>query len=341
MAMSIALAAVVLTGCTAGESKDSLNYEDSPMSKFFGSDDAAQIDSESANNEALADSKKIEELVAECMQKEGFEYTPQKIDESMFSSGEEWKTEDREWVAQYGYGMMNYPGRDDEAQSVEDPNQDYVAGLSESEANAYYEALNGPMQTEEPAEGEIQEYDWKTAGCYGAASNEVYPEDGTADTGDDSQFEDLFAAMNEMYSAQYESDTPTEADKKWAACMAEKNYPDFARQADATAYISDKLNVLWGNDETGDGSEIPEPSDAPTTDTGGDGTEEDKTQTPEGKALAEEEITVALADLDCREKTDYNDEQLRVQFAAEEKFIEEHRAELDAYKAFMEENEKK
>jgi hypothetical protein len=48
-----------------------------------------------------------------------------------------------------------------------------------------------------------------------------------------------------------------------------------------------------------------------------------------------------VADLGCREKTDYRQQQLKIQFAAEEQFIADHKEELDALKARAEQSQKK
>lgn len=325
-ALTVAVATLTLAGCTAGGGEsDTLSYEDSPMAKLFGSDDAEEFDADKAQAESIEQTKKVEELVAECMQKEGFEYTPQKIDESMYSSGDEWKTDDREWVAQYGYGLMNYPGMNDVVtdDAAADPNAGYYETLSESEKAAYDEALNGAAMMAEPVEGESMEYDWETAGCYGSAQHEVYPEMDGPSEDDLAEFDDLMTAMNEMYSQFYDGTTQTEPDKKWAACMSEAGYADFTLQSDAMNSISEKLNVLW---EEAPGMDDPsaDPEDF-----------QDPAESEEGKAIAAEEIEVALADLECREKTDYTNAQMRLQFEAEEKFIAEHKAELEAYKAAM------
>jgi hypothetical protein len=48
------------------------------------------------------------------------------------------------------------------------------------------------------------------------------------------------------------------------------------------------------------------------------------------KELKEREIDMALADFRCAKDIDYNNVQLTAQFAQEEQFIEDHKAELDA-----------
>ena len=88
-----------------------------------------------------------------------------------FDTGER-DPESEEWVAEYGYGAVNWPGRDDagEEEAVEDPNQDYLTGLSELEQMAYSESLWLEPAEEDLAEDGWYSPTWERAGCYGWAS---------------------------------------------------------------------------------------------------------------------------------------------------------------------------
>ncbi|MFT4232565.1 MAG: hypothetical protein QM606_07310, partial [Leucobacter sp.] len=91
------------------------------------------------------------------MAKEGFEYRP--IDHSGFGPAvgsehqEEVDTDSDGFIEQYGYGITDWPG----AESLEDqvpeefvnPNQEYLNSLTESERQAFQQALNGPMPSDE------------------------------------------------------------------------------------------------------------------------------------------------------------------------------------------------
>jgi hypothetical protein len=55
-------------------------------------------------------------------------------------------------------------------------------------------------------------------------------------------------------------------------------------------------------------------------------------------ALAEREVELALADLDCREETDYRDRHAAITREVEQQFIDDHKAELDAMIASVEQN---
>ena len=93
-----------------------------------------------------------EELMAECMAKEGFEYVPNANSGTTVMSdddqeGPAWDS--LEFAQQYGYGVFDWPGSSgpDEAPVDEeiyvDPNEDYVNSLSPSEQEAFYATLYG------------------------------------------------------------------------------------------------------------------------------------------------------------------------------------------------------
>ncbi|RJT96637.1 hypothetical protein D6T65_16030 [Arthrobacter frigidicola] len=250
------------------------------------------------------------------MAEEGFEYAPNLPSASMSMpvGGDEWNPDSREWVSQYGYGMINFPGRDDSAPGdetgYEDPNADYVTSLSTSEQQAFNEALNGPILDEEdmPGDGEPMEWDWTTAGCYGWAEHER----GAIDPTTSDEHKPLMDAVNAFYENTANSAELSEIDAAWSSCMADAGQPGFSTQVDAQVSINEEMNALHENaDETG-------PDEA-----GMD-------------ALAEKEIELALVDLDCRKKTDYRQKQQDVQFEQEQQFVDDHKTELEALRADLE-----
>lgn len=193
---------------------------------------------------------------------------------------------------------------------MEDPNQEYVSSLSESEANAYYETLHGvPPTEEEIGEDGSYEYDWEQAGCYGWAQHEVSGEDPYSSE----EHKPVMEALNEFYATVQSAPELAELNDAWSSCMTEAGYSGFATQPEAQQSIYDELNEYYEN-MTG-----PYVEDDPAL-----------------LEIGERELELALVDLDCRESTDYRQESLRVQFAMEEEFIQEHQAELDALKEALE-----
>ncbi|WP_146928046.1 hypothetical protein [Cellulomonas xylanilytica] len=309
-----AVALALLVGCSSGggPSDDAtLTYEDSPLAEYWekigGSQDQADYDAQMAESE---------EIVAACMQEEGFEYTPQDTSGMSRSFDEEddgmpaWDS--IEFAEQYGYGATTSEdmpiNQGAEGEEWVDPNADYVASMSETEQQAFYEALYGAQtMSEEPideetAEEDIPEYDWTTAGCQGKAQHEVYE---AGQIWDDPEFKDLTDAMNELWQDAQTDERTTQAYAKWAECMAEEGY-DFANPQEAQDSIYNLTNEIPYDEETG---------------------------TQDAAALAEirdQEIATAVADRTCQDSTGAGRAALEAQFAIEQEFIDAHKDELDA-----------
>lgn len=333
----VIIATMGLTACTGSGGGGDLSWEDSPLSRYLSAAYGGDLSQEEQERKMAERQKQVEELVAECMTEEGFEYTP--VDQRggmSFSSGDEWKPDDREWVAQYGYGAVDWPGREEMESAVPDdefvdPNQDYVESLSESERQAYQETLWGAAvmeeQTEEQTEeGGTYEYRWEDHGCQGKAQHET---DSETNVWEREEFADLQKAINQLYNELGSHPDLAELDAKWASCMADAGYDGFSKQQDAQQSVYDDMNAFY--------EKMPQPdpnlSEAEMTAFYEDAEKERRAQQ---EPIQEKEVELALADLDCREKTDYRDAQLKIQFAIEEQFIADHKTELEAFKAAAE-----
>lgn len=305
-ALGAAALLMALAGCS-GAPSTSADLSDSPLNKILSSLYGGDLSEEEQIERSERMNLEREEHIAECMSEEGFDYLPAVYDGSMMvSSANEWKPDDREWVAQYGYGMVNWPGRDeqvDPGQEWVDPNQEYVESLSETEREAYYEALHGPPVSEEQlGDDGSYEWNWETAGCYGWAEHEM--------SGDDPMQSDahkpLMDAISDFYNTMQTSPEFAEIDAEWADCMADAGHSGFASQSEAQNSMNEELNAYYENQT--------------------EWIEDD----PALDEIAEREVTLALADLECRQKVDYTKQRTAIQFELEEKFIADHKAELDA-----------
>ncbi len=308
-----ALAALLsLASCSSPEPAPS-DDQTSPLASYlqaiYGGTD---VDDEKQQERFAEDEKKRQSLIAECMTEQGFEYRPTLSAPALATStGDEWKPDDREWVAQWGYGIAQFPGADEPLpqDTTVDPNEDYLASLPESEQNAYWEALYGATADDDRlSDGDVPEYDWTTAGCAGRAGHEV--------SGDDplqgEEFRPLRDALQAFWSDTSALPGMAEVDAAWAACMEDAGYPGFDVQADASGSISEAYNAAW---------------------TGADGSPVDHLDEATVAQLSKTEIDTALADLDCRTSTGYADRTRAAQWAAEQAFVDAHRSELDAAKA--------
>lgn len=303
-------AVLMLAACTAGPAGGGggeLSYEDSPLTKYLEA-----VNGEWTEERAIADAKKTEELKAECMAEEGFEYVPvdQSQGMSIMSEDEMAERETEEWVASNGWGMVQtqeeMEQQQEEAEEFVDPNQPYVETLSPSEQEAYWATLYGvPPSEEEIGEDGSYEYKWEEAGCEGAAQHEINGDN----YWEDEQFADLNEAMGKLWESTAKQPDMIALDEKWAECMADAEYPDFTTRSDAQNSIMEAQNALY---EVGDDGQTYEEPSAETL-----------------AELKQQEIDVALADFRCAEQLDYQDKQLAAQFALEEQFIEDHEAELE------------
>ena len=310
--------ALALAGCSddTASSSDGSSSEEGPLSKILSAAWAEQ--DEDFYTKQQAD---IENLVAECMAAEGFEYIPQDNSSMVSMSSDDFADQNtEEWVAKNGYGMTTSMDADESDPDAEpttdewvDPNADYVATLSENEATAFYEVLYGAPDmdlTEEEMEDYV--YNWEDGGCQGAAQHEVSGE--TDDIYNDPKFEDLNEAMSELYTTAQSDPRVTEASAQWADCMADAGYTEFTTPEDAFMSINDAQNELYNwEDQTAE--EFTEPSS------------EDLAE------LRKLEIATAVADFACKQKVDWDKTTQKVQFELEETFVKDHKAELDEYVA--------
>lgn len=317
-------ALLILTGCSGSDGPSGETDESGPLDAYL----SALWDGEEYTQEKLdAETKQTEELVSECMSEEGFEYVPDVQNGGTIITSEEgdeidWTSE--EFIEQYGYGIVNWPGLEDaqheDPEEYVDPNQDYVESLSESEQTAYFEALHGPQPTEEELasmeDGEaVFEYDWTTAGCTGAAQHQVQSESGGGMAAyEDPEFTELFDSINQIYeglwNGEVSNDDVLALDREWADCMADAGHDGFASSMALQEALTEEYNALHQPDGEADEWQEPSPADA--------------------KQFQKREIELALADLACKTQLDYDDQFMSIQFELEQEFVDAHRAELEA-----------
>jgi hypothetical protein len=315
VAASLATAMTLsLSACSGGASSRSAGdptadgAADSPLEVYLGDVWGSELSPEEQEAEDAEMNRRIEEAVADCMTEQGFDYVPV-IAPSVTGDDFEWLPDDRDWVAQYGYGISTSPYPSGEGVDLDsDPNEEYAQSLSGSEQQAYYEALHGPSPDEEAmADGEV-EYDWTTAGCYGEAQHDSQSDEAAVFE----RYDELFEQIGALYEQVEKAPELDEADATWSQCMTDEGRPGFDRQADAQASISEAYDDLWADvDESG----------------------ADDIDQAASDELADIEIDLALTDLACREKTGFADVEASVTAELEQRFIDEHEAELEALKA--------
>jgi hypothetical protein len=306
---------LLLSGCSSEASADAATpagEELGPLGEYY-----EQLYAASTPEDADAQTREREALITTCMQEQGFEYVPMDpasdgsytVEEDEDAPVVDWDSE--EYAATEGYGVFTYDEEDqpvDEgAEEYVDPNEDYVAAMSETERTAFYEALYGPsVPFDEDAPEEAVEYDWTTAGCSGAADHEVAGDQPY----DDPAFSSLMEEMDGLYEEAAADPAMAALDAAWSGCMADAGFPGFARQPDAAQSIYDEQNSLY--ESAGADGEYVEPEAAVMAE------------------LEEQELETAVADARCREEVDYRAEEQEIRFALEQEFVDTHQAELEA-----------
>ncbi len=342
IAASLFVGAIALTACGSDGVSGKLSYEDSPLMAYTNAGYDPNQSEEDMRAEAEAQEQKVQEAIAACMTKQGFEYTPYSNAQFFFGNDLDVEWDSKEFAEKYGYGVFtdpwgNYdPERQQEAeeQYKNDPNTKYRESLSQSQQEAYDIALNGDPMANEPTIGEdgemMYEYNWETAGCYGEAQHNVYGEDAW----NNDEFQPLMDRMQTIYEQTQADPRVQELDTKWSSCMADAGFAGLATPMAANEQYYTKLNEL----QNAFYSSMPEPTEEQLNDPNYQWPQFDM-NSPEVKAEAENEIKQATADWDCKDKLNHTSEQLKIQFEHEQKFIDENKAELEAFKAAQEQRQ--
>lgn len=260
-----------------------------------------------------------ENLIAECMADRGFVYHAAEAHESATRKDEEVVPVlgTREYAEQYGYGIL---GSDDPNQtdvgevSGSNPNQVYVASLNAWEQAAYYEALYGPtygttheLQSEDPSVDESATRRDQES-CFDWAELEVQ-QSASAQAWTDPEFAALFVEIDNFTISLREYNPDVAAlNNEWATCMAENGFPEFSSKEQIRTSLWNERQLLYTHPNSG---EVQEPS------------------TEEKNKFSGREVNVAVTEIDCDEKVDYDRRFQEINFAAQERFVEEHRVILE------------
>lgn len=325
-----------LAACSNGNGGGSggdLTWEDSPINGYFEAfnvmGDMSQEEQQAFYDER---NRKQEDLVAQCMADQGFEYNPQDTGGTVIigsedEDGPQWGTV--EYAQQYGYGAFTWYDEqpmpeDGEATEWVDPNQDIIDSMSESELTAWQEALWGAPSDEEfdPDAEADYEWNWEDGGCYGWAQHELEADDpwmAMNSLYEDPRFAELFEQMGEVWTKAESDPRMVDLNGKWSSCMADAGYT-FANPSEASNSIYELQNGLWEGHE--DDPEWPGPS------------EEDIAP------LKEQELATAVADFTCQDEVNYQQEQMSIQFKVEQEFVDANKDALEELSAAAQELQK-
>jgi hypothetical protein len=265
------------------------------------------------------------------MGEQGFDYTPNDSNGgTVYSSDDldiEWGS--MEFAEEYGYGISTDPwGMEDlpePDQEYVDPNQEYLESMSESEQQAYSDALWGaPQEDAAGAEEDVAvEYDWTTAGCYGEAQHEVYDMGATSTP-------DEFSALEEEINARWEQAAAdpkvAELDAAWASCMADAGFSDVTTVNEVQNALYEEWNELQGY-----GPEYQALIESWDWEANPDGPAQPEKDQAAVSAFTAKEIKQAVADRGCQDSTKYQEKALEIDHASQQEFVDQHRDELEAW----------
>ncbi|HEY8474918.1 MAG TPA: hypothetical protein VIL37_20165 [Natronosporangium sp.] len=257
---------------------------------------------------------RVQDLIADCMSRAGFEYTPvpfygDRAEQFEDPYADIWQLREEDpagFARAYGYGFttINFGERALPTQDpADDPNRAYRDRLPPDRQAAYDRALHGDF------EGGDQGGQGEPGGCSSQAYREVYGT-GRNDDGEE-RFQELFAAWDELYQ-QIEADPRlTAATQAWIDCMAAAGYPGMADRYGGQQAVSRRQSELYGGQG---GAAPPEPDPAALAE------------------LQQFEREIAVADYSCRQQHDLDGVEREVRYEHEERFIEAHREQLEAYR---------
>lgn len=236
--LMISAAVVAVAACggsspTEGaEGAQEAGEEPVSVAAFFGFD-PSDPDASAANFARL--NMRHEELVATCMVNQGFEYVPAvvPVDTEDFVFDEEEYARERgfgistsEWLTDGSTGVdgvsVDFTVESGSAEQWVDPNDAIVEALSDSEREAYNNALYGePTDLEfgsdlSDPESETADDIWGR-GCMGEADREIYG-------GVDEVYQEIGPMFEELQQRIESDPRVVEARQKWTACMADRGY---------------------------------------------------------------------------------------------------------------------
>jgi hypothetical protein len=212
-----------------------------------------------------------------------------------------------EFAKQYGYGISTTDKST--ADQLVDPNKAIVDAMSPAERVAYYHALYGSdVALQKDGHLAHKELNIDDASCFHQADVDSSGDQTTVTTNPATNaFAPLREEMGSLTDRELADPRMVEAMRGWTDCMAAAGHPGYTDLNEGRQDVADRATKVMG--------EARDPS---------------KADPDELAALRAYEISVALADRQCR--VVYDAAFKAVQFDVEQAFIDSHRAELEQYR---------
>ncbi|GAA3079862.1 hypothetical protein JOF29_004884 [Kribbella aluminosa] len=276
------------------------------------------------SDEDLAKQRKVEDATVACMKDAGFEYVavpPEQQAKGKFSDA--FNLPPDKFAEQYGYGVSTI----DWSKAADDggnPNTKIRKGLSPTAQKAYDKALNGPNAngngTVVIQGGGPSSSGQMDLGCRGKAVKQVYGD--TKGNIDFKKFDSLFKDIQALQKRIDSDQRVVDATSAWSDCMANAGHAGYKKVSDPRDEVQQKLDALTGNQPPAKGGPAKTVTGPPSF---------DKVDSAKLADLRKREIELAVADQKCKAHG-YDDSYKKVQYEQEKEFVDQHKAELEAYR---------
>jgi hypothetical protein len=306
---------LLATGCTGDSSPDgAAGPQSSPLAEILGwgmAPAGAGAEVPEVTDVERQRHLRVEHLIADCMAGHGFTYVPVPIEQRRAGPFDEaYALDPADFAVQYGYGATTLVATEEDA--VPDPNQEIADGLPPSEREHYHRALwgEGGSLTPDARSDDVGSDDAPAAGegCQAWAARMAFDRDGADRRAQEMErFADLFDALDELWRRIESDPRLADTDRHWVECMTAAGYPGFTRPHDARQAVFDQFAELSAQAD-------PDPDQV--------------------ASLREFELALAPVDHRCREEH-VDGPYRRVAHEHEARFVEQHRAELEAYRDWM------
>lgn len=266
-------------------------------------------------------------VIATCMADHGFEYSTERaprvdVPEGPAHGGPAWGS--LEWIRTYGYGRTtttfdDYVGGTMPDPAWVDPNEAYVATLSEEQRAAYHQALDGGDPGSGGAPGSCMRTAWEQEPYTFEIVQEAFPR--------------LSSELDQVGSMGAGDPRLDQLEADWLACMAGAGYEGMTSMLHAEDVVIDLVRA----------ASLPAGTALDRTDTDQwylSGTLQDQwwptVESLVGQgidAAREHELAIAADDVACREAVDAEEIRRTVSWEAQQAYLDAHREELEAWLA--------
>jgi hypothetical protein len=340
------MAVLALAGC--GSTKDpgaaaDQSSDKSPLAEYMGEGFvssgsgpgvrmAIRDGGQGTSEEELAKQRQIEDATVACMKAAGFDYVavpPESQPKSKFNDALRLPAD--KFAEQYGYGISTIDwskaGQDSDSSN---PNTKIRNALSPAAKKAYDKALNGPNATGNgnvviaPEKGEGPTNSGTLdLGCRGKAAEQVYGK--RKDKDDLKKYDALFKDLEALRKRIEADQRVVDATTAWSDCLADAGHPGYKKTDEPPQKVSQKLDELTGTHPNTNGPGNKGVQGPPSF---------DKVDAAKLADLRKFEIQLAKADQKCRAKV-YDAPYKKAQYELEKEFVNQHKAELEAFRDEM------